>query len=176
MKARRKPRELTVAMLRDSIRYDPETGDFRWIKPRARWMNPGAPAGTVGCHRKALLIGIYGRRYYAHRLAWLYMTGDWPRGVIDHKNGDPLDNRFSNLRDVSSIANQQNMHRRPKGSDQSLPFGVTRTTNGVRFTSHIRVNGEHHYLGCFKTKEEAHDAYISAKRKLHDLPEGWEPA
>jgi len=56
-------------------------------------------------------IGANGSRHLAHRLAWLYMAGAWPSGVIDHMNGDPSDNRWSNLRDVTQAENNANRRK-----------------------------------------------------------------
>jgi hypothetical protein len=170
----RKTKEITQAVLKEHLRYDPETGIFTWILPRARWGKPGDVAGCHGSHGSAIMIGLWGKRHYAHRLAWLYMTGRWPEGDIDHENGDPLDNRFANLRDVPHATNIQNQRWRHRSADQTLPFGVCKTTRSKRYFSRIRVNGSTKYLGCFKTPEEAHAAYVAAKRKYHNLPLGWE--
>ena len=172
MKTKRIVVGLTQEILKEHIHYDPIAGRFVWEKPRALWMKVGDPAGTVDAHG-ALVIGLHGKKHYAHRLAWLYMTGRWPRNVIDHKDGDASNNRFANLRDVQRYANQQNTKRRPKGAKRDLPFGVTMTTQSERFMTRIRVRGKEIYLGCFGTPEEAHERYIEAKRALHDLPEGW---
>jgi hypothetical protein len=62
----------------------------------------GAPAGTVFISEdgtKRLVIDIKGKPYLAEHLAWLYVTGEWPKHAIDHVNGDTLDNRWENLRE-----------------------------------------------------------------------------
>lgn len=90
---------LTHARLLEVLDYDPVSGLFRW-----RISNSNrAPVGAIaGSRRKGhLAIRIDGVRHYAHRLAWLYMTGEWPKGQIDHKSRDGADNRWVNGRDIN---------------------------------------------------------------------------
>lgn len=97
---------ITQEQLKLILNYDPETGEFNWlVKPR----NRASIGGVAGHLRKNGYreISIKGKKYYAHRLAWLYMTGSWPKEHIDHINGNPSDNRFCNLREATR---SQNMH------------------------------------------------------------------
>ena len=91
----KKRRRVTHARLCELLHYDPETGEFRWLKPVTRWIRPGDLAGTVdqGYRR----ITIKGRHYRAHHLAWFYMTGEWCPLVIDHRDGDPVKQPFGQL-------------------------------------------------------------------------------
>jgi hypothetical protein len=100
---------LTAERLRELLHYDPDTGDFTWRTARKR-IPAGAIAGTVerGFRRITIGGGRHGPRYSAHRLAWLYMTGAWPNGYLDHINRDPDDNRFANLRLATNSQNQAN--------------------------------------------------------------------
>ncbi len=160
---------LTQSRLKEVLSYDPETGVFVWIKV----LNARVPLLSVAGspqNRGYLCIGIDNKRYLSHRLAWLYVTGEFPKQYIDHANGIKTDNRFANLRDVSRFQNMQNIHGL-----------VERNTSGFagcfwhkeirRFTSQIVANGKRHYLGCFKTKEEAAEAYRVAKLRLHAVVE-----
>jgi hypothetical protein len=147
-----------------SLSYDPATGVFRWKVGR-----PGTSHGAVAGSRKVsgyLSIGLGGKEYLAHRLAWWFATGAWPTGQIDHINGDRADNLISNLRDVSPQVNQQNRSKAQKNTRAGL-LGVTWHSRNRKFQALIRVNGKQRFLGQFDTAEQAHAAYIEAKRQLH---------
>jgi hypothetical protein len=87
---------LTAEQSREQLDYNPETGEFRWKVPR-NGVIVGAKAGT-DCHDGYISIRIFGKRYMAHRLAWLHHYGEWPIGGLDHINGQRWDNRIVNLR------------------------------------------------------------------------------
>jgi len=150
------------ATLKGLLHYDPEHGLFTWRTMLCRRNPVGAPAG---CRElKAVRIRIRGKAYMAHRLAWLYMTGAYPANFIDHINGDPFDNRWSNLRDVTLSENSQNQRRAHSRSKSGL-LGASK--NGKRWLASISVQGRGHTIGYFDTAEAAHLAYIAAKRRLH---------
>lgn len=155
--------ELTSDGLRAELTYDPETGHFT----RACWrQGRGGHAGTIN-NLGYRLIRVGGWRYRAHRLAWLYVHGAWPAGQIDHINGIRDDNRIANLRDVPDIINQQNRRNPHKGSQ--VPFlGVKLAKQPNRFVAGIKDAGRHVHLGVFDSPEEAHAAYLDAKRELHE--------
>lgn len=157
--------KLTLARLRELLSYDPATGDFFWIHDDLRGRNPAyLPAGGLNS-RGYWRIKIAPHWYYAHRLAWLYIHGVWPSGPIDHINGDRLDNRIANLRDVSQTVNAQNK-RKPGSRNKVGLLGVCRDYG--LFKACIKVNGKTINLGRFQTPEEAHAAYVAAKRVLHE--------
>ena len=152
--------------VRKYISYDQVTGEFRWLSGTSkRGRRPGAIAGAVDSqgYRR---INIDRQKYAAHRLAWLLVTGDWPNGEIDHVNGIRSDNRIQNLREASRITNLQNLKRANSRSSTGL-LGVVRKEGGHRFGARIRVNTKQKWLGSFATPDEAHAAYILAKRALH---------
>lgn len=131
--------------LKELLHYDPATGVFTWIvSPRAN-VKAGDRAGHT---RKKdgridrVVIRIDGSIYYAHRLAWLYIKGKWPKKEIDHKNVDATDNRFTNLRDVSHAVNMDNRKRAQKNSLTGF-LGVTRNTHGKKFTARLQCNGNY---------------------------------
>lgn len=155
---------LTQERLKQILHYDPETGVFTRILAISRKSKVGDIVGTPNAHGH-LVINIAGKIRYAHRLAWLYMTGSFPINSIDHINGVKTDNRFCNLRDVTHTVNCQN-HRAPQSSNSHGYMGCTRDKK--RWTSSICVNGNRIRLGMFDTPEEAEAAYLNAKRIHHE--------
>ncbi|WP_303678303.1 HNH endonuclease [Ralstonia mannitolilytica] len=149
--------------LLDAMHYDPDTGVFTRLKkgsPNAKLgIVQGKPIGAG-----YLSVNVCGKRYYMHRLAWFYMHGKWPEHEIDHINGIRTDNRMSNLRDVSRADNMQNM-RKPKAYSATGMLGVALFRG--KFKAEIRVNGKKRHLGVFDTAEDAHAAYMAAKRQHH---------
>jgi hypothetical protein len=146
----------TADQVRRKFHYDSATGVFIH---RAS----GATAGSRRADgRIALTIG--GKSFAAHRIAWLYETGNWPLAEIDHLDGDPGNNRFANLRDVDRKTNMQN--QRSAHSDNALGvLGVHREND--RFMAQISINGRPKRIGYFDTLEEAHNAYLDMKRRVH---------
>lgn len=154
---------LTVEALKALVSYDPETGRFtgrRSKKLIGSRHNNVSPNGTayVNIH-----VYPYGHML-AHRLAWLYMTGSWPKGCIDHINRQRDDNRFCNLRDVSLSDNQHNRVMAQKSSRTGI-LGVKK--DGNRWVATIKAYRVAHTLGYFKTAEEASAAYMKAKAIYH---------
>lgn len=156
--------KITQKELKRLLNYSPSTGLFVWrIRPSNSWPK-GSIAGTIKTGGY-IQIGVKGIRYTAHRLAWLYMTGKWPKDEIDHKDGDPSNNRWVNLRDVTRIGNQRNKIR-PHRNNKSRLLGVSKRSSGG-YQARITVNRETFNLGTYKTAQRAHAAYITAKRKVH---------
>lgn len=161
--------DLTAARLRELLSYNPETGEFiRLAAGGKRLTRPDTVGPVVGAgnHLGYKQVSVAGMQYQAHRVAWLYMTGAWPTGQIDHINGDGKDNRWCNLRDVAPRVNSQN--QRAARSDNGIGMlGVY--PNHKRFMAKISTPEKRNlYLGTFDTAEEAHAAYLQAKRKFHE--------
>lgn len=156
---------ITQDRLKELLEFNHETGQFiRLTSHTGRWKR-GQSAGYV-THQGYVEIGVDGRYYGVHRLAWLYMTGHWPAGQIDHINGIKTDNRACNLRDVTKSVNIQNArHARTNNSIGIL--GVCWHKAAKSWAAQIQVKGKKLHLGVYKTPHEAHEAYLAAKRQLH---------
>jgi hypothetical protein len=157
---------LTAHRLRELLVYDGETGVFAWRASRGAGANVGAVAGTL--HQGYRKIRVDGVKHFAHRLAWLHVHGEWPAGEIDHVNGDKLDNRIANLRDVTRSTNKQNM-REARADSASGFLGVLfrKTAKRNPYAASIMVEGRRKHLGQFPTPDAAHAVYVNAKRQLH---------
>lgn len=155
---------ITAQQVRDLLIYDQETGQFAWRVDRYRTTKAGSPAGHAN-KRGRVTIWVNNSNLEAGRVAWLYMTGSWPTGEIDHINGDSLDNRFSNLRDVDHKTNMENRRSKSR-NNRSGYLGVCKYKN--RYLANVVVNYKRILVGRFDSPEEAHKAYLEAKRRLHD--------
>lgn len=156
---------MDVKTLKSLIRYDAKTGEFERLSKSSH----NAKSGTVNVHGYRV-ISLNNKQYYAHRLAWLYVFGEMPKGQIDHINGNRSDNRLDNLRDVSVSTNQQNLRKAQKNSKTGF-LGVMymgEKRRGKKYSSAVHHKGKRHNLGYFETPEEAHKAYLIAKRKIHE--------
>lgn len=158
---------LTAQSLRNLLRYEVESGEFHWIS-RIGSIRAGATAGSTS--RSGYIdICVSKERHGAHRLAWLYVHGEWPAGEIDHLDGDKSNNRISNLRDITHAVNTQNLraaHRRNKSTGL---LGVRRSdTKALRFNAVIMVSGKVKCLGSYADPQVAHQVYLAAKREMHE--------
>ncbi len=160
-------RELSATRLREVLRYDPGTGLFTWLVSPSSQVRAGDIAGSLDKRHGYIYIGIDGRLHFAHRLAWLYMTGAWPIRKIDHRNTVKNDNRFDNLRDVTQRVNLQNQIG-PRSNSSSGYLGVAWDKARGKWISHIKTDGRQKFLGRFDDPAAAHAAYLSAKRELHE--------
>lgn len=151
--------------LKKSISYDPKTGVFTWKISKGR-VKDGIIAGGIGNHGR-LRIRFEKKDYAAHRLAWLITHGKWPNEVVDHIDGNPLNNRINNLRDVSRSVNMQNQ-RKANIDNKTGCLGVTYREDCKKFQAQITINGKQTYLGVFETSEQAHAVYLFEKRKHHE--------
>lgn len=143
-------------LIKNNFQYDPESGivsdkfgifEFTVIKPNGK---------------KYLRTTIGNRQFLAHRIAWFIHSGEWPKCQIDHINGNGVDNRIKNLRDVSNSENQKN--RRLASNNKTGISGVYLYKNG--FKSQIKSNRKNHHLGTFVDFFEACCARKSAENKF----------
>jgi HNH endonuclease len=150
--------------LRSKISYNPLTGEFRWIKVLHK-RKKGEIAGCKNIHTGYWYIHICGSNWLAHRLAWLYMTGEQPPKYIDHKNGQPDDNRWENLR--AATQSQNIASGRFLNKKSGLPRGVFfRKDRPTPYRAQIRCGDKEIYIGAFNTVEEAASAYTAKSREL----------
>lgn len=156
---------ITQMELHQLLAYDPETGVFTWLDPAANGM---VKAGDrAGCEKKSKkanyrCIKISGRPYAEHRLAWLYMVGEWPESEIDHKNRDKKDNRFNNLRPATRKQNCEN--RDARAGCLSGFRGVSWV--GGKWVAQITHFGVHKHLGGFDDLELAKAARLKAEQEM----------
>lgn len=150
--------------INEQLAYDPETGAITWRLSKKG--NSGAGT-SAGCNHPALgyvLIGVLRQRLYGHRIAWLLTHGHWPEHQIDHINGNRADNRLANLRECSHAENQQNgLARRNR---HGYP-GVDQDPKTGKYRSRVVIGGVKHNMGGFDSPEQAHNAYLEAKQRLH---------
>jgi hypothetical protein len=164
---------ITALRLRELLDYDPSTGIFVWRRqgvvhgsargPRNRWSGKRAGALTVHGY---YIISVDNERLRACRLAWLYMTGEWPKEHIDHRNGDPADDRWANLRECTPSENAANA--------KLLRLNNTSKARGVYWNKrlskwHARVNYQRcmYHCGYFDSFEEAVAARDAKAALLH---------
>ena len=160
--------KLTQAMLKEFLDYSQETGKFTW---KARNSNRTLVGSTAGTKHKSgrIYLNFDGVRYQAHRLVWFYVHGEFPKLCIDHINGDNGDNRISNLRLATHAENMQNHKRARIDSTSQLIGAMPRKRQKSPWYAEIRTAGKKVHLGSFATKEEAHLAYLTAKRAMHSF-------
>jgi hypothetical protein len=165
-----KMNELTLELVKELIDYNPETGVFIWKERDIKFFTPtkkrtaehimkiwnskwaGKEAFTSDNGEGYLTGAILCLPVKAHRLAWFYMTGEWPE-YIDHENGNRSDNRFSNLRNVSKAENARNQKRHV--TNTSGVTGVSWKENLKCWIARIYVSAERIYLGSTPIFEEA---------------------
>ncbi len=159
---------ITAERLRELLQYDQCSGAFTY-KVKRGTRKPGDAAGCKMIRGNIGMMLEY-RRYSAHRLAWLYMTGEWPTNEVDHIDGDATNNRWNNLREANSGQNKQNQ-RRPRKDNKCGFLGVYRhcvdASGNIRWRARIQLDGKTTHLGLFPSPESAHEAYVKAKRILH---------
>lgn len=154
---------IEATYLRQVLDYDPATGIFVWRQKIGRKVVVGRRAGAVN-RAGYRVIGIGGRLYYAHRLAWLWMTGEWPERDVDHRFGLTDDNRWSELRSATEQQNGFNARRHAHNSTGLK--GVSWHRAAGKYAAHIIVDGRKRHLGLFDDPSLAHAAYLAAVAEI----------
>ena len=155
---------ITPDELRDIFSYDPTTGELRWAKRISRKSVIGKIAGCKASDGR-ILVGICGKLYKAHRVAWAIITGRWPENEIDHRNQNPSDNRWENLREATRSQNMKNITH--FASNKSGAKGVGWSKACQKWRAYIASDGIEYHLGVFDTIEEAAAARKKAEAELH---------
>lgn len=154
------PREpFSLDELKAVLSYDPETGEFTSLLT-------GKKVGFVVKAKGYVCIGVLGKKCNAHRLAFLLAHGRWPRGEVDHVDGNKLNNRLANLREAQRSTNSQNQIRAHNRNRSGL-LGVAWDAARGKWISAIFFEGRKKYLGRYDTPGEAHARYVEAKRLYH---------
>jgi len=147
---------ITQQRLKEVLRYNEDTGEFIWLVGNFK----GEAAGSIKTRERGRIMICIDRKFYkAHRLVWLYMTGEWPNGIIDHIDRNPSNNRWPNLR-IATISENGVNRDHPLGVLGAR--GIDERCGGYR--AKIKVNGKAHYLGTFSSLE-----YAIAARKAAEL-------
>ncbi len=151
------------------LSYDRDTGVFKWNTSKLKRVRNGDVAGFST--RGYIGIGLFGKQYKAHRIAWVIEYGEWPESELDHINGDRTDNRICNLRLANRFINNQNKRRSAIGSSSKY-IGVCFSKSHNKWMSKVKINGKTHYLGIFDDEEKASIAYQKAKEAMipHYVP------
>jgi len=155
---------LTADRLRTLLHYNPETGVFTRLVRDGKWL-PGQVAGSAQASHGYVAIGVAGKPRLAHRLAWLYVYGEWPASVIDHINRDRTDNRIGNLRSVSPAENGQNTKLRL--DNKSGHKGVIWYRRDRVWRAYIVVNRVSIHLGYYPHINDAVAARKAAEATYH---------
>lgn len=157
-----RPKHITPDYLRRLLSYDPETGDLCWKTQHTNRVVIGRPIRTrIG--RGYYAVQVDGFRMRVHNVVWAMHYGEWPDKLVDHINCDKTDNRISNLRLATLNQNAFNVGKQSNNTTGAK--GVSK--NGTGFKAEISANNVSHYLGTFKTVEEARRAYLNAAVELH---------
>lgn len=165
--------ELSYSEISKLLKYEPETGKLFWL-PRTADMCPSDREAKRWnaryANQEALIFSdnkgyrrghILGRLYRAHRVAWLLHYGSWPSDQIDHINGDPADNRLTNLREVSGAENARN--RSMFASNLSGVSGISWSAGYSKWRVRINGNGQTKHIGYFDDFATAISAKDRAK-------------
>lgn len=150
--------------LQETFNYCPISGTFTYKMQKGK-AKIGDVAGSY--HESgAIYIRFQGKKHLAHRLAWLYMYGQLPKGEIDHKDQDRSNNAINNLRDVSHDLNMKN---KPKYQNNSTGVaGVSIDKRCGKYRAYLSINGKPKGLGYYLTLEEAKAAREKALREQED--------
>jgi hypothetical protein len=150
-----KNHQLTAADVGSILEYDPRTGFLHWAEGQRL---AGKVAGSYSAKTVTVTIGCL--TVPAHHVVWLLTKGEWPSQHLEHINGNKVDNRLENLREVA-----QRPRRKSTGKSSKF-MGVSWSASSKKWVAYIRANGKVVHLGTFRFEQNAHRAYMKAKSEL----------
>lgn len=157
--------KLDQEFLKTLLRYEPDTGNFFWrINKGGILANSLAGCDALAQRIPYRVIKINGKLYYAHRLAWMYIYGRWPKELIDHIDGNGLNNKMSNLRELTNAQNIQATLKLPKHNTSGFRGVIY---HKGKWRAGISINNRRVEIGYFDSPEEAHLAYLNKKAEVH---------
>ena len=158
--------KLTQELLKKHLIYNCLTGLWKWRTPEKN-----RPSGILGYpdSKGYIRFMIFGRTYSSHRLAWFYVYGEWPKGELDHKDGNPKNNRIRNLRLADRHTNMANQKIRCDNTTgyKGVSKWLDRKRNKLYYQAKITYAGKSIFLGSFPTPKLAHKVYRKAARRLN---------
>lgn len=149
---------IDITQIKKVLFYDPDSGSFINLVTRSSRAKRGSFAGSLDSSNGYIKIRVNGHVIYAHRLAWLFMTGSFPDFEVDHINGSRSDNRWANLRQATRAQNGSNL--KLKTNNTSGYSGVSFEKIGNKWVAYINISGRKVSLGRYDIKEDA----ISARK------------
>ena len=165
----RKSKKLTQRYLRKRLNYNPDTGVFIWksSSKMTKYWNTRYANKTAGCltPNGYIIICIDRNDYLAHRLAFLWVKNLWPKYQIDHIDGNPSNNKWSNLRQATSSQNQFNC--KLYENNKTGFKGVHLDTRSKTYHAQISAYGKRIRIGGFATPNEAHLTLVQIRKNLH---------
>ena len=162
---------ITQDILKARLHYNPESGVFTWLDNRSGRVNIGDICGwdVLLQNKEYRSIQVLNKTYLAHRLAWLYVHGEFPPNDIDHINGNGRDNSINNIRVVTHQENMLNKKRYK--SNKSGCSGVLYIKSRDKFAVQISIDKKQRFLGyfaniwdaicCRKSAEFSHGFHIN---------------
>lgn len=159
-------KKLTQSRLKEYLRYESESGLFFWNVDKGINALEGKRAGTIRPNGY-IQIWFDGKGYLAHRLAWLYVHGEFPPAQIDHINGQKSDNRLANLRSASGSQNQANVAKNNRNKCGFKGVYLHKASGLYQARISVPMKGKQRSLGYFKSPELAHQAYVRAASEVY---------
>lgn len=156
----------SAARLRELFNYDPESG----VLTRRVTASSNAEAGSIaGTNKKGrLVVRADKKEYLASRLIWKMQTGRDPNGVVDHRDGNTLNDRWNNLRDITLRGNMENKAKSKNNTSGHTGVHFDKRRSHKPWKAQIGHGSKLVYLGSYRTDEEAAAAYAAAKGVLHE--------